>query len=424
MFGLKSTVLLGAALAAMSFQSAVAQDFFQRDRNVAVLDRPQPEFDPEPIRLGTFEARPSLGLGGYFIDNVFATSDNESSDFAFTFRPEVDIQSNWGRHEVGAFTRVEHFEFVDEGSESVTNVIGGVGGRLDATRDLTFGANGFGRLANEPRTQISILDEFGEPVQFTEFGGGVDAQYERDRIRARIGYDVRDRNFDDVESFDPAFADIDQDFRDNIRQTVTGRVDYAVTRDIAVFTEASYFVRDFDILTELSPGQFETRDSDGFTIRGGLNFEIAAPFRGDIAVGYLEENRDSDAFADISGVSVDGRLQWFPTRLTTVTGIVGRRTSDVGLVTAAAAVNTNASLRVDHELRRNFTIYAQGGLFDTEFEDFARDDTFFDAGIGGIYKLNKRMHLEGFYRYTNRDSTIPTEEFSQNIVGFELKFFP
>lgn len=422
MLGLRAAALIGVGLAALTAQTATAQEFFKRDRNVGVLERPQPEFDPEPVRLGAVEARPSLGVGGYYIDNVFATDENEASDFAFTIRPEVDFRTTWSRHELGANAGVEHFEFIDEGSESVTNFGGGVRGRLDVNRNLSVTGFGFGRRRHEQRTQISILDEFGEPVRVNEFGGGVNGTYERDRVQLTLGYDLRDQNFNDVET--TTFGDIDQDFRDNLRHTVTGRAAYAVTRDFAVFTQASYFIRDFDNLTPLTNGVLASRDSDGFTVQGGINFELAAPFRGDIAVGYLEENRDSPLFADISGLSVDGRLQWFPTRLTTFTLTGSRRTTDVGLIEAAAATSNSANLRVDHELRRNFTVYADGGLFDTEFEDFNRDDTFFDVGLGGIYKFNKRVHLEAFYRYTNRNSTVLTEEFNQNIVGFELRFHP
>ena len=102
----------------------------------------------------------------------------------------------------------------------------------------------------------------------------------------------------------------------------------------------------------------------------------------------------------------------------------GRRTTDVGLIDAAAAVATNGGLRIDHELLRNVVLYAQGNVFDTQFEDVARDDTFFETALGAVYKLNKRVHLEGFYRHNNRDSSVPSEDFAQNVVGFELRLFP
>ncbi|MEM6900613.1 MAG: outer membrane beta-barrel protein [Pseudomonadota bacterium] len=424
MFGYRSAIVLGTAVAATSFQLASAQDFFQRDRNIAVQDRPQPEFDPEPIRLGSFQTRASFAAGGYYVDNVFATESNEVSDFAFTFRPTLDIASDWSRHSIGLNASVERFEFIDESSESVTNAQLAGRGRVDINSDWYVDGNAFVRQRNEPRTQISILDDFGEPVELQEYGGNAFVNYERSRIRARFGYEYVTTDFNDVEAFDPSIPGVDQDFRDVDTQTIRGRVSYALTRDYAVFVQGSYFDRDFDNLTEISPGLFADRDSDGFTIEGGLNFELQGPFRGDVAVGYLEENRVSPLFGDIEGLSVDGRLQWFPSRLTTVTASASRRTSDVGLIDAAAAVATSGNLRVDHELLRNVLLYAQGGVFTTDFTDDDRDDTFFDVGFGSIYKINKRVHLEGFYRYTNRDSNILTEEFSQNIVGFEITLFP
>lgn len=423
MLGYRTAIILGVAISAPAFMAASAQEFFQRDRNVAVTERSQPEFDPEPIRLGAFQARPELGLGGYYVDNVFATATNEEGDFAFAVRPSIDLRTDWSRHEIGFDGEVQHFEFLDQGSESVTNLRAGARGRLDVNRDLNINARAFASRRFEPRTQISVLDDFGQPIEVDTVGAGLQSVFQRDRIQLTLGYEIADENFKDVEGA-PPFGDIDQDFRDNLRNTVRGRAAYALTRDWAVFTQASYFTRDFDILTPLDGGGFASRDSDGFTIEGGVNFELNGPFRGDVAVGYLEENRDSPVFADISGVSVDGRLQWFPTRLTTVTATAGRRTTDLGLVQAAAAVATNGGLRVDHELLRNVVLYASGNIYDTKFEDIARDDTFFETALGAVYKLNKRVHLEGFYRHNNRDSSILTEEFSQNVVGFELRLFP
>ncbi|MEM8634818.1 MAG: outer membrane beta-barrel protein [Pseudomonadota bacterium] len=424
MFGYRSAIVLGVAVAATTLQPASAQDFFQRDRNIAVQDRPQPEFNPEPIRLGSFQTRASFAAGGYYVDNVFATESNEVSDFAFTFRPTLDVASDWSRHSIGLNASVERFEFIDQSSESVTNAQLTGRGRVDINRDWYVDGRAFVRQRNEPRTQISILDDFGEPVELQQYGGDAFVNFERSRFRARLGYEYVTTDFNDVEAFDPSIPGVDQDFRDVDTQTVRGRLTYALTRDYAVFVQGSYFDRDFKNLTEVSPGLFADRDSDGFTIEGGLNFELQGPFRGDVAVGYLEEDRVSPLFGDIEGLSVDGRLQWFPSRLTTVTASASRRTTDVGLVTAAAATSTSGNLRVDHELLRNVLLYAQGGVFNTDFTDDDRDDTFFDVGFGSIYKINKRVHLEGFYRYTNRDSSILTEEFSQNIVGFEITLFP
>lgn len=424
MFGYRSAIVLGVAVAATTLQPASAQDFFQRDRNIAVQDRPQPEFNPEPIRLGSFQTRASFAAGGYYVDNVFATESNEVSDFAFTFRPTLDVASDWSRHSIGLNASVERFEFIDQSSESVTNAQLTGRGRVDINRDWYVDGRAFVRQRNEPRTQISILDDFGEPVELQQYGGDAFVNFERSRFRARLGYEYVTTDFNDVEAFDPSIPGVDQDFRDVDTQTVRGRLTYALTRDYAVFVQGSYFDRDFKNLTEVSPGLFADRDSDGFTIEGGLNFELQGPFRGDVAVGYLEEDRVSPLFGDIEGLSLDGRLQWFPSRLTTVTASASRRTTDVGLVTAAAATSTSGNLRVDHELLRNVLLYAQGGVFNTDFTDDDRDDTFFDVGFGSIYKINKRVHLEGFYRYTNRDSSILTEEFSQNIVGFEITLFP
>ncbi|MEM7767817.1 MAG: outer membrane beta-barrel protein [Pseudomonadota bacterium] len=433
---IKTAGLVAIAATAVS-PAAFAQDYFARDRYESVTDRYQPDFDQEPVRVGTFLASPVLTVGVEVTDNVFAVPDTAGSD------PEHDVigivgassgfTSDWGRHEVGGDVGVSHREFFDFADESVTTLNGTVRGRLDVSRDFTIDGNVFGVSSADPRTSEAVRAAFAEPVEFDRFGGTIQANYIRDRIRLQGFANVQTVEFDDAK-IRPAFADVvdgDQGFRSNTLSRVGGQVAYAVLPDVAVYAEAEVNQRDYDELTPLAGGTIlADRDSDGYRLEVGADFELPNLLRGDVAVGYLEETRDDPSFVDFDGLSLDATLNWFPSRLTTVTFAAGRRTVDVGVVAAGAALETDGGVRVDHELRRNILLFGRAEYRNRAFDDITldgggtRDDDTWLAGFGATYKINKRFHLDAAYDLFDRSSNLEPVEFTRNAFTVTLRVFP
>ncbi|MEO0466077.1 MAG: outer membrane beta-barrel protein [Pseudomonadota bacterium] len=413
----------GAVLAVQPVASAQQNDagFFQRDRYQAVNERYQEDFDPEPVRLGTFVATPSLELGAESNDNVFADEANEESDIIVRIMPTVDLRSDWSRHELGGRVQIEHNEYTDLDSESATNARGELRGRLDVSREVDFNGTVFATDEVEARRSVANLDVFEEPVNFQTVGARTQARWTRDRLRARAGYEVTDYSYDDVPLVGGGSADNSE--RDYTFHRVRSRVSYAVSPDVALFGQVSATQRNYSEQV-LVDGTLENRDADGVSIEVGANFELPQLIRGDVAIGYLEDDKESDVFADIDGLSVEAEVQWFPTRLTTVTFDAGRNVIDPGLATSGSATATDFGVRVDHELRRNVVLFAEGGLRTRDYEDIDRDDDLTDLRLGATYKLNKRFHLDGYVARYDRDSNNPQGEFEQNILGLALRVFP
>ena len=451
---LKTTGLVAATVAIAS-PLANAQEFFTRDRYTRVTDRFQPDFDPEPVRVGTFLANPVLTAGIEANDNIFAVPDGVVDGDGNTISADSDviarlgvasrITSDWGRHQLNGNASIDHREFFDFGDESFTTFAAGVGGRFDATRDFNIEANAFGINTAEPRTSEAAARTFAEPIEFTQLGFSIQGNYTRDRVRVRSFVDVNDFDYNDA-TLSQAARDAlgtpeaiaiasDQGFRSNTFSRLGGQVAYAISPDVAFFGQAEVNQREHDVGTlvidELTGEErLANRDSEGYRVEVGADFELPSLLRGDVAVGYLEETRDDPAFADFSGLSLDAALSWFPTRLTTVTGTAYRRTIDVGLVSTGGALETGFGGRVDHELRRNVLIFARADFLNREFEDFelldgsVRDDDSIIAGLGATYKLNKRMHLDAAYNLFDRSSNDAFAEFNRNTFSLTLRVFP
>ena len=127
--------------------------------------------------------------------------------------------------------------------------------------------------------------------------------------------------------------------------------------------------------------------------------------RGDVGVGWLKQNFDGTAFGDIDGYSLHGKLEWFPTQLTTVTALGERSIEDSGLVGSAGSLRTDASVQVDHELLRNLIVT---GVLDSERSKFVgvdRLDKRFTIGASATYLMNRGVGVTFGYSRLDQDSS-------------------
>ena len=187
------------ALLALSFTMGTGtvaaqdgEDFFIRDKYEAVTERVQEEFDPLPVRIGAFEARPEVNFSAGFTDNLFASTADEIDDSFVGFAPTVDLTSTWSRHALGVSATLDHLEYSDTDSESRTNLVLGADGRIDASQTVAlFGSAGIEDLT-EPRSNIASLQNAAEPVEFSRARGEAGIQYESGSDKSTRCIRVRD----------------------------------------------------------------------------------------------------------------------------------------------------------------------------------------------------------------------------------------
>lgn len=405
------SLMLTTALAAFLAPAAAAQDGdnpFLRGRYTSVTERGQPEFDPEPVRVGSFDVNASLGASAEYNDNVFAQPTNEQSDTILRVQPIVEARSNWTVHELAAGVSVDHREYTDNDSETATDYAAFVNGRVDVTRDFQFRLGVDGSHVTEPRYQAaSFVGD--EPASYDAVGAFGTAIYRRDRFQVEGTLGASQQEFNQTL----------QQIRDNQSTYVAARVSYAISPDVAVFVRGRREEQDYD-----------TSDRDGTrtTVDAGVNFELAAPFRGEIAVGSFKDERDSAAYDDISGLNVAANVQWFPTQLTTVTFSANRGAFDPGLAASATAVSTAYGIRVDHELLRNLLLFGVVRQENAKYEGvaFDREDKALNVAAGAAWKLNKNARLEVQASTRSQDSSglTPGPELDQNVISVGIRVYP
>lgn len=393
------------------------EDFFARDRYEAVTDRAQPEFDPLPIRSGGFEIRSEAGFSAGATSNLFAANTNEIDDIFFGFSPTVDVDSTWSRNAFGLRGRLDHREYSDTTSESRTNIDVGADARLDISNAVSFyGAVQAADLV-EPRSSIASIQGASEPVEYSQIGGELGAQYQAGRIRLQGALGLETFDYDDVELANGLIQD--QDFRDRDSTSFVGQAAYAIERDWAVFAEVE--VEEFDYN---EPGVFNVlnRDYSSTAVRVGTDFELQSLLRGEIGVGAFQSEYDDPLFEDVDGVSVDGTVQWFVTQLSTVSLGVGRGVIDPGIVLTNSAVQSNANARIDHEFRRNLVLTGEARFTNFDFENVDRNDDRWNLRTAAVWKINPNLWIDGAYELTDQSSNV--QSFTENRFTIGLRIFP
>ncbi|MEZ6002160.1 outer membrane beta-barrel protein [Hyphomonas sp.] len=407
-------------------QGQGADNFYSRNKYEAVKDRRQPAFDPEPIRLGTFLVDATALAGVTYNSNVYAQNNNEQSDVIIRIGGEVAGRTNWNVHQIGFDVSAYQNEYLDLSDESAPTLHAGLRGRLDVSREFSLGARVFADKSVEQRYEPAGLGGLEKPIKYSIAGGEVSADYTNDRVRWNNAVGVRDFNYEDGRIVGSG-AVADQDFRD--RQDTYGRtrLSYAVSPDLAVFAQGTVHDESYDS-AQLIGGQPRYRDSEGYSVSAGVDFELQTLIRGDIAVGYLNEDKKDDFFADVDGLSLDARIQWFPSRLTTVTFTGRRSVRDTGVFASPSSLATSFGAEVDHELRRNLILSAQAGYTDYEYQEIDRTDEMSNFGVAAKYKMNKRLHVDAFARHLSWDSSganlAVVRSYGINLIGVELRYHP
>ncbi len=400
----KPAILTGAALACLLCADvAVAQENagsnFARNRSVSVRERPKPGYEAVGHRAGSFMVYPRVDVGVTFDDNIFATATGEESDAIWTVEPRVDVISNWNRHQLNATARVRFNEYSDWDSESRTDYSIGANGRLDVDRNTELTGRASYERLTEPRSAIEAFQNLNEPVEYDVETYGVGASKEFNRLRLNGNVDWGRYTYDDGRL---GAANVPLGYRDRTTRTVSGRVDYAVSPDTYLFLHGSANERKYETNSVL----FGNRDSDGYDVAAGADFDLTNLIRGHARVGYVEQNFDDESrFGSFSGVSLAGDIDYFLTQLTTVTLRASRNFQDSGLVDSAGYASTTAGIQVDHELLRNVILNARFDYEQAEHEGIDRSDDRVNFSVGGTYLLNRALGLTASYSHFNQESS-------------------
>lgn len=398
---------------------------FARDRNVSVRQRPREGYEALGIRVGTFMAWPKIAASIESNDNIYAASVGERDDIVWRIEPELQLNSTWSRHALSAYARGSINRYADYDSENSEDWTVGADGRIDLLRTAYLAGGANFASQTEPRTSASSPGLTAEPIEYDTNGFYAMGVTEFNRLRLSARYDWTKWDYSDGRTV--AGAVVDQDDRDREISILTGRAEYAVSPDTSIFVEASTNTRDYRLRPALPA---INRDSDGYMVLAGANFDLSNVMRGEIGLGYLKQRYDDARLEDNDGFGARAQVEWFPSELTTITVAGSRTIEESGIPGTAGYLSTNLSARVDHELMRNVIISAGVNRGTDEYSGrniaaaraFDREDTRTGLELSGTYLFNRNLGLTVGYNHTNQETSgrDAPGDFTVNRIGAKL----
>lgn len=391
-----------ACIALTAPQAVQAQDLgsnFKRDKNVSVRQRPRPDYEATGQKAGGFTLYPRITADVERNDNIYAVASGKTSDTIWRVKPEMAVRSDWSRHALGLFAGGNIIRYSDNSSENAEEYTVSANGRLDIERGSNLTGSVQTQRLVEPRTSPTSPSAAGKPVKYDLTQGTVAYVKEFNRLRVSGRLDDKDFNYKDVPNI-AGTGIVDQDFRDRNEFYYGAKAEYAVSPDTAVYLSATGNKKDYDTNIVASD-----RTSDGYVVGVGANFDVSELVRGDIQVGYMSQSYDNPAFAKIDGFNAAGRLEWFPTQLTTV-GLNGSRSIEESTAPGSQGyISNNLGASIDHELMRNVLLSAAYTHGKDNYKGVDRDDKRDNFSATATYLLNRRVGLFLTYNYLKQDSS-------------------
>lgn len=395
-------------------------DNFDRGRNQSVLERPRPDYDAQPVRVGSFNVLPSVELGVGASDNVYQTNNNKQGDGYGFVKPALVAASDWSLHSLEFAATGNLKRYIDETPRNLSLFAIRGGGRLDLPSGFTvFGEARYNREFESAQTGAVQVFTTGAFSTYDRLFLALRAERQVGQSRITLAFDHTGLDFRPIKT---SGLTISQSTRDRVINRATARLEYAFTPSVAIYSQVSYENTDYSIPIAALKGN---RDSDGARILVGASFDLAGFMRGKIGVGYGLRNYKLPIFDNVSGFSADVKLEYFPTELTTVTFAASRTIEDTAIGSTSSYNDTRASLRVDHELLRNLLLH---GLAEVAWQDYfeavlkARN---YRLNIGAEYfssrKVRLRFDLNGYHRKDN--GTGASSNFYEKSAEFSVIYF-
>jgi hypothetical protein len=380
-------------------------------RGETVSGRSRPEYDPLGVRLGGFLLFPQLGLYEAFNDNIFATNDDEKSDFITNIVPVLSLQSDWSRHAIGLAAGANSAKYADFTRQDYTDYFVNFNGRVDITGDSALFLGGGYAERHDLPGDPNAADDVREPTPYNILNGFGRYTQTFGRFRATL-----DSTIDRFTYEDDVLRDGDRRSNAEDDRTVYAggvRVGYEVMPDYEAFVRASGNHRSYDKDDNIG---IIDRSSTGYSTVAGLALDLGGILFGELYIGYLEQIYESDQFDAISGLDAGGSLTWNVTTLTTITARASRQINDTTQRNVSGILTTSGGLDVDHELLRNLILNANFAVVNDQYESIDRDDDFYIAGLGGRYLFTRNFSGTLGYRFVQRDSSADDLDYTRNVV--------
>jgi hypothetical protein len=393
---------------APTFLPALGPDL-REPEDMPVKNRFWPEYQARGLRAGPWIFYPTLSADAVYDSNIFASSNNAQADVFANVGAGLGANSLWERHGINMQLAVASRFFKTHSALNQTNGTFASSGHYDIDHSTQLlGAFNAAYLHEQPGDLTSPTGAV-KPTPFSVINGDMTLRKEFGRLTAAVGTGAS--SYDYGSTVAQNGSTISQDSRDGQIYLAHGRIDYAFSEKFAAFAAVEANWRDL----RGTPSQ--SLSSNGYRALAGVDLEFTHLIKGEIAAGYAKQHFFASTIGDFEGPSYRALLIWSPSRLIDINFSAQQIVTQTADTTATGIRADVAQIGLDYEFRPNVIVSAAVTYERDHFQGQPRQDNVYAADAGVRYFMNNVTSIGLRYRFTRRDSDIPTNNFDKHQVG-------
>lgn len=379
-------------------ETGQAQSLAASEPDDVAGNRPQPGYDPTGVPIGGVRVFPAFGMTTAIDSNVLTRSTGEQADVATTLTPSV--RATWERPDrainISGTMRIRRYASLtrqnDEQYRTEANANYQPTGSTRLSSSVAWSRDTATRGTFENGLQV------GGPLTQTQFSARAGIAQQINRLGITGGLSADHFRFDDVVLDDG--TRIDQRFRDGRKLGGVLGLSFEVSPRLSLIAQGN-----LDTFNYSDARPAFDRDATGYGATGGIRYELSRLLLAEAGIGIRKHHFRNPAFSDISGVGLNGRLRWYPTRLFSLRFDLAQSTTTSSFDSISAVTVTTARMNADYELRRNILIT---GNLDYSYEDYGSvgGKSQLASAAGQVsWKVARWMRLSGRVAYERRFSS-------------------
>ncbi|MGH1375141.1 MAG: outer membrane beta-barrel protein [Alphaproteobacteria bacterium] len=399
--------------------SAQTASLAEREQELSVLTRRNPDYDPAGTRFAGFIFHADLDNVIEHTDNLYSTQSDEIADTLHIVRPAIEVRSDFSRHFFSASLTAENGRYVDIEDENYFDYSASINGRVDISRDITAPLS---VSYNRGHSRRSSPDDRGvvEPTKNNELNIGAGLDYKGATIDASLSNSFKRNTFEDNRT-ETAFVNNNDRNRNQFGTSAT----IGLSRELPLspFLYTGFQKIRYD--QKIDDNGFE-RSSQSFITGLGLNLTPSSSLlRSTVRAAYVRRNLDDNRFDSINDFLYALNLTWEPSTLMALTLNAERSIEESTLNNISSSIDTKISASAVYEFAPNIFIEPSASYLLRDYKGNAdRDLKRMGAEMELLYKLNRNLWVSGQYEYikqTEHQNSVEVNDFDRNIYNLSVK---
>jgi hypothetical protein len=405
--------LLASAGATPAFAQVASGGGSVLFRSDAAGVRVEPQYEPEPLRLGSLIADVRVAVAAVADSNVLRTAEGNADNVYLNVAPSVRLIGNIGPDSIALVARADLRRFASRATENSETFDLAASGRLD------LGLNAQATWRAQMARDVELRGSAGSnvvaagPAEYRTANVQASGQAQFGRLAISTSAAVSRRSY--LPLVLNAGGKADQSFRDTRTVTVGPRANFSLTPATAFFVGGSA-----SETQSLDRRQGRRRDSRGLALLAGVKLEGERLVVGEIGVGWRAQNYRNPLFSDYSGLTYDATIDWYPTPLISFRAQAGQDIVNSGLATVAGIIRQNVGVKAFYDPRRNVRVTL---AIDHEHDDFREIGLTTDTTstiLTGQYLAGRHLIMSAFCRLQVRDASDgqSLDDYRSLAIGF------